>query len=336
MKNIKTICTLGPASFSEEVIEKLVLCGMDVVRLNFSHATYEQFLTIQKIIKKLNEQYGRNVKIMMDLQGPRMRVGKMPEEGKVLEDGQIVTFTTDIHNTDALFIDDPYLHEDIEVGHPIYLANGDMELTVTEKKGTEITANVVKGGTLFSRKGVNVPDTNLTTSGLTEKDLTDIAFGVEHDVDQIALSFVQDRRDLDRARGMLQGKDIKLISKVERKKAIANIDEIIDASDIVMVARGDLGIELPMEEIPLAQKMIIKKCNEAKKEVIVATQMLLSMTNHHRPTRAEVSDVANAVFDGADYVMLSDETAFGKYPVESLAALVTISQRAASAIEELV
>lgn len=326
----KTVCTIGPASFDPNVLEQLVITGMDIARFNFSHAEYEKFTEVKDLIREFAKKHNRDVKILMDLQGPRIRVGVMPDEGLELKEDQIVTFTTDSKNKKAIYISDPYLHEDIEPNHPLYLANGDLELLVTAKKGNEIIARVIRGGILYSRKGVNVPETNLTTSGLTEKDLRDIDFGVKSGVDYIALSFVKDGKDIQKARKHLNGAPIKIVSKIERKQAIAHLDEIVRESDVIMVARGDLGIEMPLEAIPPLQKEIIKNCKRHLIPAIVATQMLMSMVDHHRPTRAEVSDVANAVFDGAWAVMLSDESAFGKYPVHSLDYL----RRAAEAAEK--
>lgn len=328
MKNIvKTVCTIGPSSEKPEVLEQLVLAGMDIARLNFSHATYDQYLRIKKSLDKFNNKYKKDVKMMMDLQGPRMRVGVMPVDGLMLKEGTDVTFSTDPHNKTAIHINDPYLHEDIQTNHPIFLSNGELELMVTQTMGTEFRARVIRGGLLFSRKGVNVPDTNLTTRGVTPKDIKDIEFGVKNNVDYIAMSFVKDGLDLRHVREYIGKSRIKIISKVERKQAIAHLDEIIEESDIIMVARGDLGVELPVEEIPLLQKEMIQRAKRLGKPSIVATQMLMSMVNHPHPTRAEVSDVANAVLDGAWGVMLSDESAFGQYPLKSLEYLLRIARR---------
>lgn len=327
---IRTICTIGPASEIPEMLEQLVVNGMDVARMNFSHATFDEYLKRTELIEQFNKKHNKNVRVLMDLQGPRMRVGIMPDAGLGLTEGEIKKFTTDKSNTDALFINDPYLHEDIQVGHPIYLTNGEMELQVIEKHEAEIIAKVIRGGTLYSRKAVNVPETNLTTRGLTEKDKKDVAFGLEHGVKMIAISFVKDAKDVMEIKELVNDPSVKICVKIEIKQALNNLDEIIRATDMVMVARGDLGIELPLEEIPIVQKEIIRKCRQYGKPSIVATQMLLSMVDHKRPTRAEVSDVANAVFDGASAVMLSDETAFGKYPVEALKYLVRVARTAES------
>lgn len=321
-RRTKTICTIGPSSESPEILEQLVILGMDIARLNFSHASYEQFLRIQQIIEDLNKKHGCNVELLMDLQGPRIRVGVLPDEGVTLTEGQEVIFSTDPSNSKAIYVNDPYLHTDLKINHPIFLSNGDMELTVEKIDGHEITTRVVRPGILYSRKGVNVPETTLTTKTLTEKDYLDIAFGIKYGVQYIAQSFVRNAEDVNKLRDCLGRNPIKIVPKIERKLAMPNLEEIIEASDAVMVARGDLGIELPLEEIPLMQKEIIKIAMRYNKPSIVATQMLMSMVNHYRPTRAEVSDVANAVLDGAWAVMLSDETAFGKYPIEALGYLI--------------
>jgi len=265
---------------------------------------------------------------MLDLQGPRLRVGMLPKQGRVLQEGEIVSFDTKPTSSKSIIhIDDPYLHSDIQVGHPLFLSSGQMELIVTKVQGTKITARVVHGGHLFSRKGVNVPGTKLTTSGLTDKDIEDVRVGVEAGVDYIALSFVQSAEDITRLREMLP-KKIKIIAKIEMAMALHHIESILTASDGIMVARGDLGIELPAEEVPFVQKRLIRQAIWHNKPVIVATQMLLSMTDHPHPTRAEVSDVANAVLDRADAVMLSDETASGRYPREAVAMMTKIVTRA--------
>lgn len=318
----KTICTIGPACNTPETLEKLVFNGMDFARFNFSHAHYDQFKIDRDNIVSFAKKHGKTVKIIMDLQGPRMRVGVLPEEGIELKEGETRVFSTNPDNKDAIFINDEYLHETIEPGHPIYLANGDMELLVKEVNGNDLITKVIRGGILHSRKGVNVPETNVKTPSITDKDLKDIEFGKNENVDYIAMSFVKNADDVRQMRKLLEGSNIKIIAKIEIKMAIKNLDEIIQEVDAVMVARGDLGIELPLEQLPLVQKDMIRRCIAFRKPAIVATQMLMSMVNHHRPTRAEVSDVANAVLDGASLCMLSDETAFGNYPVHALEYLV--------------
>lgn len=320
-RRIKTVCTIGPTSETPEVLEKLVAAGLDVARINFSHATYDEFLNRRKLILEFNKKYNRNVQILADLQGPRMRVGVMPEEGLTLADGDQIWFSVNDKHPGTIFINDPYLHQDIQVDHPIFLSSGEMELVVTEKDHEKFKAVVVHGGILYSRKGVNVPNTTLTTKGLTKKDLQDAEFVVKNGADMVAMSFVCDKEDIFSLREIV-GSDIKIVPKIERKQALPKLDEIIEVSDVIMVARGDLGVELPPEELPMVQKDMIARTKKLGKQSIVATQMLLSMVNHPYPTRAEISDAANAIFDGADMLMLSDETAFGKYPVQALNYLV--------------
>lgn len=327
-RKTKTICTIGPNSQRPEILEQLVKNGMDIARMNMSHATHDEFNLRKALINEYNTMYGKDVKILMDLQGPRMRVGECGDKGIELREGEIVLFSTNAKNEDAIFVNDPYLHEDIEVDHPMYLANGDLELIITEKNGQDFKALVTRGGTLHSRKGVNLPETNLTTRGLTDKDLADLEFGLKQGIDYVAMSFVKDAEDINNLRTIINNPAIKVIAKIEIKQALYNIDEIIQAVDVIMVARGDLGIEVPLEELPLIQKEMIRRCKKYNTPAIVATQMLMSMVEHYRPTRAEVSDVANAVLDGADILMLSDETAFGKYPVEALKYLVNTARKA--------
>ena len=323
----KIIATIGPSSDSYETIYKLIEAGMNIARMNFSHCTYAEYLGRKKNIGKASKKLKKTVQILQDLQGPRIRVGEMPKEGMELKEGDWMVFSTNRKNTDAVFVDNPYLHLDIKPGHPIYLANGDMELIVKKKKGSEIYAEVVRGGTLYSRKGVNVPHTELTTSGLTRKDIKDLRFGLKHKADFIAISFVQSADDILKARKIV-GDKAKIVAKIESALALKNIDTIIQAADGIMIARGDLGIEMPYEKLPFIQKNLIRHAAWHNKFSITATQMLTSMINHDQPTRAEVSDIANAVWDGTDAVMLSDETASGKYPAHSLKAMAKIVRQA--------
>jgi pyruvate kinase len=313
----KIICTIGVSSESPTVLEQLVVTGMDIARLNFSHATFEQYVRVKTLLTRYNTMYHTAVTMMVDLQGPRMRVGELPAEGLELIQGSCVTFSTDSMDSDAIYISDPYLHQDVLPSHPLFLANGDMELRVTKVHEQQITAEVVRGGILHSRKGVNVPGTSLTTRGLTDKDRRDVAFAVEQQADYIAMSFVETGEDMNELRAVVNKSSIKTIAKIERQQAVQNLDSIIDASEILMVARGDLGAEIPVEEIPMLQKHIIRRARARGKPSIVATEMLLSMVDHPVPTRAEVSDVANAVLDGAWGVMLSDETAAGEFPIQA-------------------
>ncbi len=321
-QKVQTICTIGPACFDFETLEQLVISGMDIARFNFSHATYDQFTEGKKILEELNKKHDKTVKTLIDLRGPRIRIGELPKAGVELKEGELILFSTDSSNKEAIPIDDPYLHLNVKENHPMFLSNGDIELIIENKHNTEIIARVIRGGVLYSRKAVNLPDTNLTTAGLTEKDRKDTQFAVSHSADYIAQSFVKNKSDVEELRPFLKGTNAQIIAKIESKQAIHNLAEIIQATDLVMVARGDLGIELPLEKLPLLQKDIISQAKKHQKRAIVATQMLMSMVNHFRPTRAEVSDVANAVLDGAWGLMLSDETAFGRYPVESLVYLI--------------
>lgn len=314
----KIIATLGPATTSQDVMEKMVKAGMCIARFNFSHAHIDQYIKERKILQELAQKEGKTIACMQDVQGPRLRVGELPKEGLLLRVNQEVTFSTNKEDAvECILIEDPYLHADIKKGDPIFLSNGAIELETIDIEGSHIQARVVRGGTLFSHKAVNVPYTRLTTKGLTEKDKEDIAAVGEVGVEYVAISFVQSAQDIEEARSLVP-KGVKIVAKIERKQALDHIDDIIKVSDGIMVARGDLGAEIPIETVPLVQKDIIRHANWHGKPAIVATQMLLSMVSSSHPTRAEVSDVANAILDGADAVMLSDETASGKYPVESV------------------
>jgi len=319
----KIVVTIGPKSEDREVLSKIIEAGMDIARMNFSHCTFDEYKKRVEIIKEVSERLGRKVAIQMDLQGPRIRVGTMPEEGRVLAKGEIVSFTVERDGGAEIFVDESSLVETIEVGHPLFLSSGEMELVVKEKTSKTFTAEVVRGGTLFSRKGVNVPETKLNFNGLTDKDLTDLKFGLEQGVDYVAVSFVQSGDDVRKVNEIVQGK-ARVISKIESSQALRNIDDIIRESDAIMIARGDLGVEMPMEKVPFIQKNLIRHAHWHNKGAIVATQMMLSMIENKKPTRAEVSDVANAVLDGADAVMLSDESAGGHYPVEAVEMIVRI------------
>jgi pyruvate kinase len=325
----KIVVTIGPKSESPEMLRELVLAGMDVARMNFSHCTYDEYNARKKAIERICAEEKKDVKILLDLQGPRLRVGELPEMGiEIYEDTEVV-FSTDKDEAKngIIFINDPYLHDDIKEGDPLFLVNGAIELTVMKVVGKKIYTRAVNGGVLFSRKAVNVPNTKLTTSSLTNKDIDDIQFGLEAGMDYVAISFVQDANDINRLRSLV-GDDVKIISKIERPLAVKNIDSIIQASDSIMIGRGDLGIEMPMEEIPIVQKHLIRQAAWHNKGSIVATQMLLSMVDKPHPTRAGVSDVANAVFDGADAVMLSDETASGNHPIEAIKMMAKIVHKA--------
>ncbi len=329
----KIIATIGPASNNKAVLKEMIKEGLDIVRINFSHATYDWFIEVKKLVIEINQELKKDVKIIMDLMGPRLRIGELPKEGiKLLQDQEVIFSTTgcdinitkhDINFPGCLLIEDPFLDKDIQVGDTIFINNGLIELITTKVLEKKIHSKVVVPGMVFSRMGVNLPQTKLTTGGLTKKDVEDVNFGLEQKVDYMALSFVQEKKDIDKLR-KLTNNNVKIISKIERALALKNIDEIIQSSDSIMVARGDLGTEVPIEKIPNVQKYLIKKANWYNKGSIVATQMMVSMVNQKHPTRAEVSDIATAVFDGTDAVMMSEETAIGKYPVESVKVMVKI------------
>lgn len=325
----KITATIGPRCESAEQILGMVEAGMDIARMNFSHCTPEEFLRRTKLIHTAEKKLKQTVSLLQDLQGPRIRVGRIPDEGIVLEEGISYTFSHNEKKSSSLCIpiDDPYLHLDIKSGDPFYLANGAMELVVTSVREERIVAQCVRGGTLFSRKGINVPQTRYQRGALTRKDITDAKFGAAHGVDYIGLSFVQTADDVIKLRKVLGTSKVKIIAKIERAVALEHIDEIIRVSDGIMVARGDLGIEVPAEDVPIVQKNLIRQAHWHGKPAIVATQMLLSMIANNHPTRAEVSDVANAVFERADAVCLSDETANGAYPVEAVKTMKRIITR---------
>ncbi len=314
----KIIATVGPKTESEEMLKKLIEGGMNIARVNFSHSSHEGYKLFREKILKTAKDLGQEVQILQDLQGPRIRVGKLPEAGLKLCQGDVVTFSTEKDcGSDKIHVDDPYLHLDMKVNEPIYLVNGLIELVAKTIVGKEIEAEVVRGGQLFSRKAVNVPHTKLTASGPTEKDLDDVRYALSVGVDLIGVSFVQTAKDIETLRAVVTDK-AKIIAKIENAVALKHIDEIIRASDGIMIARGDLGIEIPIEQVPYVQKNLIRHASWHNKPSIVATQMLYSMVTNPRPTRAEVSDIANAVWEGTTAVMLSDETASGNYPIESI------------------
>ncbi len=330
MKKTKIICTMGPNSDNEEVLRSLVRGGMDIARFNFSHGTHEEQKARMDMLKRIRDEEKKPVAILLDTKGPEIRTGVLKEGKKVhLEDGALFTLTTEEIEGDEskVFITYPGLVEDVQIGSRILIDDGLIELKVKNKKGPEIICGVINGGELGERKGVNVPDVPVRLPAITDKDREDIRFGVGQKIDFIAASFVRNAECILEIRSFLKSCDapyIPIIAKIENGEGIKNIDEIIRCADGVMVARGDLGVEIPAEEVPYLQKMMIQKCNDNYKPVITATQMLDSMMRNPRPTRAEVTDVANAVYDGTDAVMLSGETAAGKYPVEALRMMVHI------------
>lgn len=327
----RIIATVGPKTEKPSALLALLKAGVDVVRVNFSHANYQQYREIKKTIDSFNRRSVRKVGLMLDLQGPRIRVGLLPEDGLTLKKGEVYKFiySTKVYSKKGVIpINNADLCLDIKKNEPLFLCNGAIELLVSDIKNKVITAKVVTGGLLSSRKGINVPYTHIKKGGMTAKDIQDVKFGLKAGMDYVALSFVQTAEDVKRLRNLLgQKSKIKIISKIERGIALKNIDEIISASDIIMVARGDLGIEVPIEDLPIIQKNLVRHAHWHNRPAIIATQVMTSMITNPHPTRAEVSDIANAVFDGADMVMLSDETAVGDYPVAAIKTLRKVLNR---------
>lgn len=330
MRKTKIICTMGPNADNREVMKKLVENGMNIARFNFSHGTHEEQKERMDLLKSVRDEVGRPVAILLDTKGPEIRTGVLKDGKKVmLSEGDKFVLTTEQIVGDEHKVSITYggLIEDVEIGKRILIDDGLIELEVKGIHDTEITCTILNGGELGERKGVNVPNVAVRLPALTEKDKEDIRFGVEQGVDFIAASFVRSVEGVLEIKSLLKecGKPyLPVIAKIENAEGIKNIDEIIHCADGIMVARGDLGVEIPAEQVPYLQKMLIQKCNDNFKPVITATQMLDSMIRNPRPTRAEVTDVANAVYDGTDAVMLSGETAQGKYPVEAIQMMVQI------------
>ena len=329
MKKTKIVCTLGPACDSEEVIEKLILSGMDAARFNFSHGTHESHLALLTRSKHVRDSLGRPVATILDTKGPEIRIRTFACGRITLTDGSPFTLTTREVDGDGTIVSVTYanLHNELEPGCHILVDDGLVDLEVVKLDGQDIHCKVVTGGELSSNKSINIPGVHIHLPALTDKDKDDLRFGVENDFDFIAASFVRQASDVEEIRAVLDslgGRDIGIIAKIENREGVDNLDDIVDVSDGIMVARGDMGVEIPAYEVPIVQKQMIKSAIRKGKHVITATQMLDSMIRNPRPTRAEVSDVANAVFDGTSCVMLSGETASGKYPIEALQTMVDI------------
>jgi pyruvate kinase len=331
----KIIATIGPASSSPQTLEELIRAGVDVCRLNFSHGDYEHHQQVIESIREINGRTHHHAAILVDLQGPKLRIGIVENDSALLEAGKEIVLTTqECTGTAArLYINYHQLPSDVKEGELILLDDGKIKLRVTETNyKDEVKAVVENGGILSSRKGVNLPNTKVSLPSLTEKDLNDLAFALKMNVDWIGLSFVRKASDIAALRQIIakENKPIKIVAKIEKPEALTEIDHIIHETDALMVARGDLGVELPMQDVPLIQKMLVQKCMRATKPVIIATQMMESMINNSTPTRAEVNDVANSVLDGADAVMLSGETSIGKFPVR----VVEYMRNVVTSIEE--
>lgn len=332
MRRTKIVATIGPASRSPELLARLIDAGADILRLNFSHASHEEHRETIQRIRAIQPPMGRAVAILQDLAGPKVRIGEIRGGTVELATGEEFVLTTRAVDGDARAVSTAYpdLPSDVRPGDPILLADGSIELKVTATNETDVVTQVVVGGDLSSRKGINLPTRSIRASGMTEKDRVDLRFGIENGVDLVALSFVRSSEDLRLARDLIAslGVATPLIAKIEKHEALESIDAIVEAADGIMVARGDLGVEIPPERVPRVQKMLIEKSDCAARPVITATQMLRSMVESPRPTRAEVADVANAVLDGADALMLSEETAAGAHPVESVAMMALIIEEA--------
>lgn len=321
-KRTKIVATIGPASNNKETITQLIEAGANVLRLNFSHGSHDDHSKVKQYIREVGKEKDYHVGILQDLQGPKIRIGLMKDGGVEIVDGQELIITTEEIEGDDKRVSTVYTEivNDVKSGDTILIDDGNIELETISVKNNEVLTKVIHGGVLKSRKGINLPDTNVSTPSLTPKDLEDLEFGLSMDLDWVALSFVRKADDIRQLKSIIAkaGKDTKVVAKIEKPEALKNIDEIIQETDAIMVARGDLGVEIPMHEVPLWQKKIVEKCNETAKPVIIATQMMESMIENPRPTRAETNDVANAVMDGADALMLSAESAAGKFPVEAV------------------
>ena len=334
----KIIATIGPSSSDYNILKDMISRGVDVVRLNFSHGSHEDHFQTIKNVRKISDEIKVPITILQDLQGPKIRVGKLKKDKFFIDDDSSLMITSENIEGDKNIISiDNDIINDIRVGERILIDDGKLELKVTENSKKHILAKVLRGGYILPRKGVNLPESDIKLSSITQKDIEDLKFGLKNGVDWVALSFVRSDKDILELKSLInkEGYETKIIAKIEKPQAIKHINEIIDYSDGLMVARGDLGVEMPMETVPVHQKKIVKKCNLACKPVIIATQMLESMINSKTPTRAESNDVANAVLDGADAVMLSAESATGSFPllaVESMERIISSVERTSSEI----
>ncbi len=325
----KIVATLGPASDELYILERMLQAGMDVARLNFSHGTYKHFTQIISNLRKASKRTGYNVAILQDLQGPKIRTGNLPKEGIEVKKGHKVVLTSSLKpKKEEIPLQYRNLPKEVKKGDILLIDDGLIELTVTSTEKDKIHAKAKNNGIIKSNKGINVPTGEIRASSITKKDLRDLKFGLKAGVDYIALSFVKSASDIKELRNHIKkaGKQTKIIAKIERKEAIENLEEIVNAADGIMVARGDLGLEIPAAQVPICQKEIIHMCNEKAKPVIVATHVLQSMIENPRPTRAEISDAANAIFDRADAFMLSNETAVGKYPLKAVQTLASVAR----------
>ncbi len=336
MRRTKIVCTVGPASAAPDTLDRLAQAGMDVARLNFSHGSHAEHAEVIGRIREGESRWGKPVAIVQDLQGPKVRLGLFAGGSEVVETGGTFTLTAQpvLGTASRATITAPQLLGVLAPGDQIWLDDGMVQLRVEAVEGTEARCRVIAGGVLSDHKGVSFPRIPMPVSCLTEKDRQDLEFGIQHGVDFVAVSFVRSAADIQEVREFLHahGADLPVVAKLERAEAVANLTEILPRVDAVMVARGDLGVEVPLEEVPIIQKDVVRQARQARVPVIVATQMLESMVTHVRPTRAEVSDVATAIFDGVDAIMLSAETATGQHPVEAVEIMTRIAERAEQSI----
>lgn len=337
MRRTKIVCTLGPATDNVETMKELIRCGLNAARVNFSHGTYESHGEMIQKLKQAREEMNAPIPLLLDTKGPEIRIKTFEKDKIRLEEGDLFTLTTDdVPGTqERVSVTYQDLPKDLQRGSRVLIDDGLIELKVESIQGTNVNCVVVTGGTISSRKGVNLPGVQVNLPSLTEKDIEDLKFGIANQFDYVAASFIRSASDVVKIRRVLEengGERIQIISKIENQEGVDNIDEILEVSDGIMVARGDLGVEIPPEEVPLVQKMLIAKANKRGKPVITATQMLESMVRSPRPTRAEANDVANAIFDGSDAIMLSGETAMGQYPCEAVSTMARIAEKTESSI----
>ena len=337
MRRTKIICTIGPASSDRDTLKAMVEAGMDVARLNFSHSDYETHAKYIRLIEEVSAELQRPIAILQDLQGPKIRVGDM-EENVVLTAGQktCITTTPMVGTAEKFSSNYKNLSADVRAGESILINDGLIKIHVDKVSRNEIYGTVIQGGVLKSHKGINLAQSSISTPALTDKDIKDLEFGLSQDIDYVALSFVREDADIYQIKDVVksQNKITQVIAKIERHEAVKDLETIVDAADVIMVARGDLGVEIPLENVPLVQKSIITSCSRHLKPVITATQMLESMIQNPTPTRAEVSDIANAIFDGTDAIMLSGETSVGAYPVEAVRTMARIAETIESSLKE--
>jgi pyruvate kinase len=329
MKKTKIVATIGPVSSNKEVLKGMIQNGLDVVRLNFSHGAHEDHQKVIEFVREIDAELGTNTSLLADLQGPKLRVGEMENGSVELTVGQTITISTtkQIGTNQVIYTNYKEFAQDVKAGERVLLDDGKLVMNILSTNGKDtVQCEVVQGGPLSSKKGLNLPNTKVSLPSLSEKDLSDLHFALSHNVDWIGLSFVRTSEDVRALKEIIftAEKHAKVVAKIEKPEAVEDIDAIIEETDAVMVARGDLGVEVPLQNVPLIQKMVVRKCVERAKPVIVATQMMESMVTNMTPTRAEVADVANAVLDGADAVMLSGETSVGKYPVEAIRMMNSI------------